>query len=140
MEIFGVRPNCWYKYDDDTRINLGHQKHTGVYALYDNSGLIYIGHSTNLFSRFKNHEKGFTYAKYKITLDLDTAQQSERKLIARLKPTQNKIFVPMHDTETKRFNCEIDMDVYQALKIKSSIRDIPVSLIVNDILEKKLKK
>ena len=32
------------------------------------------------------------------------------------------------------------MDVYQALKIKSSIRDTPVSLIVNEILEKKLKK
>lgn len=140
MMIFGVQPLFWYLYDDDTKMNIGHQKHTGVYALYDHKGLIYIGHSTNLFHRLKTHEKQYNYAKYKITLDLELAQEAEKKLIQRLKPQENKDYMKTFEVKTKRFNSEVELDVYNALKIKAAIKDKPVSKIVNDILRKRLKK
>tara|TARA_Y100000004_G_C8617415_1_gene287367 strand:+ start:45 stop:494 length:450 start_codon:yes stop_codon:yes gene_type:complete len=140
MQIFGVRPNLWYTYDDDAVINLGHQKLIGIYALYDKSGLIYIGHSTNLIHRLTTHEKDFAYAKYKITLDIEAAQTSERKLIERLRPVQNKDYVSTLKGETKQINCTIDLNVYKAAKVKASMKDTPLSKVVNDALEKSLKK
>tara|TARA_R100001594_G_scaffold144455_1_gene193533 strand:+ start:681 stop:1136 length:456 start_codon:yes stop_codon:yes gene_type:complete len=140
FDIYGVSPGFWYSYDNDAEANLGHQKHTGVYALYDKTGLIYIGHSTRLFDRIKTHEKEYSYAKFKVLFSLDEAQAVEKKLIQRLKPRLNKEYIKTFDTKTKRFNSEIDIDVYNALKIKAAIKDMPVSRVVNDALRSKLKK
>ena len=140
MFIYGVTPGRWYKFDEDTKRYMGDKSITGIYALYDNTGLIYIGHSTRIFARLKNHEKKFLYAKYKIVQGLEEAQAVEKKLIQRLRPAQNKEYIKTFEGETKRFNSEIDLDVYTALKIKASVKDVPVSLIVNEILREKLKK
>ena len=140
MDFYGITPGFWYMYDNDTETNLGHQRHTGVYALYDKSGLIYIGHSTWLFNRIRTHEKEHSYAKFKVIFSLEEAQAIEKKLIQRLRPAQNKEYIKTFEGKTKRFNSEIDLDVYNALKIKAAIKDLPVSRIVNDVLRKSLKK
>ena len=140
MNFYGITPGFWHMYDEATEANLSHQKHTGVYALYDKTGLIYIGHSTRLFDRIKTHEKEFSYAKFKVLFSLDEAQAIEKKLIQRLKPAQNKEYIKTFENKTKRFNSEINIDVYNALKIKAAIKDLPVSRIVNDALRKSLKK
>jgi len=140
MDIYGIYPGFWYRYNKETDMNLGHQKHTGVYALYDETGLIYIGHSTRLFDRIKTHEKEHSYAKFKVLFSLEEAQALEKKLIQRLRPAQNKEYIKTFEGKTKRFNSEIDLDVYNALKIKAAIKDSPVSRIVNDALRKSLKK
>ena len=130
----------WYTYGSLNEESLGHKKMTGVYALYDESGLIYIGHSTRIFDRIKTHEKEHKYAKFKICVSLEKAQAIEKRLIQRLKPRLNKEYIKTFDTKTKRFNSEIDIDVYNALKIKAAIKDMPVSRLVNDALRSKLKK
>lgn len=140
MYIYGITPGRWYNFDDDTKRYLGDKSLTGIYALYDNSGLIYIGHSTRIFARLRTHEKKFLNAKFKIVDSLEEAQSIEKKLIRRLRPPQNKEYIKTFEGETKRFNSEIDLDVYTALKIKASVKDVPVSIIVNEILREKLKK
>jgi len=140
MSMFGIMPGVWYTYDEDVEMNLGHQKHIGVYALYDDNGLIYIGHSVKVFQRIKTHEKEHKYAKFKVLLNLEEAQASEKKLIRRLGPKLNKEFIKTFKGKTKRFNSELDLDVYNAIKIKATIKNKPIGRIANEALKKSLKK
>lgn len=74
---------------------------SGVYFLYHEGIIIYIGHSRNLNERLNNHETVRKYyckengTGYKIDcvyaeLPVPEAQSVERKLIAVAKPTQNR--------------------------------------------------
>jgi len=42
--------------------------------------------------------------------------------------------------ETKAFSCQLEIDVWKALKIKHAIKDKPVADIVNESLREQLKR
>jgi len=116
-----------------------HKNITGVYALYQNHTLVYIGYSTNVFTRLKKHEISYDLAKYKQVDDHNIAKALEEKLIKRLTPSFNKDFIKP-DVETKAFSCQLELDVWKALKIKHAIKDKPVADIVNEALREQLKR
>tara|TARA_R110000744_G_scaffold300959_1_gene410073 strand:- start:1443 stop:1898 length:456 start_codon:yes stop_codon:yes gene_type:complete len=135
----------WSTLNDKRRVILSSRQHLtgektiGIYALYDNSGLIYIGHSSDLLVRIRNHTKKHTFAKVKLFKSLIEAKQTEEKLIRRLRPPLNKDFVKT-DIETKLFTCTMEIDVWKAIKIKHAVKDIPVADIVNQALRKQLER
>ena len=135
----------WYKLDHQMRLwvnveqNLSSIKPIGVYALYDKTGLIYIGHSSDIITRVTNHEKAHTLAKIKLFKGLTEAKEIEEKLIRRLKPPMNKDFTKV-ETETKNFSCALELDVWKAIKIKHAVKDVPVADIVNEALKEQLKR
>ena len=135
----------WYKLDHHMRLwvnveqNLSSIKPIGVYALYDKTGLIYIGHSSDIITRVTNHEKEHTLAKIKLFEGLTKAKEIEEKLIRRLKPPMNKDFTKV-ETETKNFSCALELDVWKAIKIKHAVKDVPVADIVNEALKEQLKR
>jgi hypothetical protein len=63
----------------------------GVYALYRESRLIYVGHSGNVRDRLLNHRRRFSFdvAKVAPTDDRRERQRLERKLLFRLRPSCN---------------------------------------------------
>ena len=103
----------------------------GLYALYDEKGLIYIGHSTDVPRRVCRHDKKHKTAKYRKMNSLTEARNLEEKLIRRLKPSLNKDFTRA-EIETKTFSCALELDVWKAIKIKHAVKDVPVSDIVNE--------
>jgi len=119
--------------------HLSYNKPIGVYALYNETGLIYIGHSSDLLPRINNHEKEHTFAKIKLFKGLTEAKEVEEKLIRRLKPPMNKDFTKV-EMETKNFSCALELDVWKAIKIKHAVKDMPVADIVNEALKKQLKR
>jgi predicted GIY-YIG superfamily endonuclease len=135
----------WYKLDHQMRLwvnveqNLSGIKPIGVYALYNETGLIYIGHSSDIITRITNHEKEHTLAKIKLFEGLTKAKEVEEKLIRRLKPPMNKDFTKV-ETETKTFSCALELDVWKAIKIKHAVKDMPVADIVNDALREQLER
>lgn len=74
----------------------GMPRHPGVYAIYENGALIYIGSSVNLRVRLQSHVSGLLLRrsadalvlKFSI-MDSDWATR-ERRLIERLKPKLNR--------------------------------------------------
>ena len=114
-------------------------KFKGVYALYDKTGLIYIGHSSDIITRVTNHEKEHTLVKIKLFDGLTEAKEVEEKLIRRLKPPMNKDFTKV-ETETKAFSCALELDVWKAIKIKHAVKDMPVADIVNEALREQLER
>lgn len=135
----------WYKLDHQMRLwvnveqNLSGIKPIGVYALYNETGLIYIGHSSDIITRVTHHEKAHTLAKIKLFNGLTEAKEVEEKLIRRLKPPMNKDFTKV-ETETKTFSCALELDVWKAIKIKHAVKDMPVADIVNDALREQLER
>ena len=135
----------WYNLDHQMRLwvnveqNLSGIKPIGVYALYDKTGLIYIGHSSDIITRVTNHEKAHTLAKIKLFKGLTEAKEVEEKLIRRLKPPMNKDFTKV-ETETKNFSCALELDVWKAIKIKHAVKDVPVADIVNEALREQLER
>jgi len=135
----------WYKLDHQMRLwvnveqNLSGIKPIGVYALYNETGLIYIGHSSDIITRITNHEKEHTLAKIKLFNGLTEAKEIEEKLIRRLKPPMNKDFTKV-EMETKTFSCALELDVWKAIKIKHAVKDMPVADIVNDALREQLER
>jgi len=133
----------WRELDKDLRSRVQrtfpNNKFKGVYALYDKTGLIYIGHSSDIITRVNNHEKAHTLAKIKLFDGLTEAKEIEEKLIRRLKPPMNKDFTKV-ETETKTFSCALELDVWKAIKIKHAVKDMPVADIVNDALREQLKR
>ena len=119
--------------------NLSGIKPIGVYALYNETGLIYIGHSSDIITRITNHEKAHTLAKIKLFEGLTEAKEVEEKLIRRLKPPMNKDFTKV-ETETKNFSCALELDVWKAIKIKHAVKDVPVADIVNEALREQLER
>jgi len=135
----------WYKLDHQMRLwvnveqNLSGIKPIGVYALYNETGLIYIGHSSDIITRVTHHEKAHTLAKIKLFNGLTEAKEVEEKLIRRLKPPMNKDFTKV-EMETKTFSCALELDVWKAIKIKHAVKDMPVADIVNDALREQLER
>ena len=77
----------------------------GVYYLYDNEAIVYVGISmTNVMERLVKHHKDkdkiFTHFSFKEYTDVSDKQLRgiERKLIKRHKPKYNKV----HNTKTHR--------------------------------------
>jgi len=117
-----------------------HDPFVGLYALYDKRDeLLYIGHSTEVPKRVRLHDKKHEYAKYKKIKSLTEARALEEKLIRRLKPWLNKDFTRV-ESETKRFSCFLDLDVWRAIKIKHALKDVTVSDIVNEALREQLER
>ena len=113
----------------------------GLYALYDEKGLIYIGHSTDVPRRVRLHDKKHEYAKYRKINSLTEARNLEEKLIRRLKPSLNKDFTKKElVAESKRFSCYLDLDVWRAIKIKRALEDVNVGDIVNEALREQLER
>lgn len=133
----------WHELDENLfnhiQRTFPNNKFKGVYALYNETGLIYIGHSSDIITRITNHEKEHTLAKIKLFEGLTKAKEVEEKLIRRLKPPMNKDFTKV-ETETKTFSCALELDVWKAIKIKHAVKDMPVADIVNDALKKQLKR
>ncbi len=124
----------WRKFNPKKRGNF-----TGIYALYQDHNLVYIGYTTNVYSRLRKHEISYDLAKYKQVDDHNIAKALEEKLIKRLTPSFNKDFIKP-DVETKAFSCQLELDVWKALKIKHAIKDKPVADIVNEALREQLKR
>ena len=120
------------------RVSL-HKPLVGLYALYDEKGLIYIGHSTDVPRRVCRHDKKHKTAKYRKMNSLTEARNLEEKLIRRLKPSLNKDFTRA-EIETKTFSCALELDVWKAIKIKHAVKDVPVSDIVNEALREQLER
>tara|TARA_R110002020_G_scaffold321866_2_gene537735 strand:- start:788 stop:1198 length:411 start_codon:yes stop_codon:yes gene_type:complete len=113
----------------------------GLYALYDEKGLIYIGHSSDVPRRVRLHDKKHEYAKYRKFNSLTDAMNLEKKLIRRLKPSLNKDFTKKElVAESKRFSCYLDLDVWRAIKIKRALEDVNVGDIVNEALREQLER
>tara|TARA_R100000315_G_C5233460_1_gene144535 strand:- start:466 stop:870 length:405 start_codon:yes stop_codon:yes gene_type:complete len=124
----------WRKFNPKIKVNF-----TGIYALYLDHKLIYIGYSTSVPSRLKKHEISYDLAKYKKIDDHNQAKALEEKLIRRLTPSFNKDFI-RPDVETKAFSCQLELDVWKAIKIKHAIKDKSVADIVNEALREQLKR
>tara|TARA_R110002012_G_scaffold214879_1_gene385978 strand:- start:393 stop:842 length:450 start_codon:yes stop_codon:yes gene_type:complete len=135
--------SSWKIFSDDLAESVDRafskNKFTGIYALYDAKGLIYIGHSSNIIDRLKHHEKSYVMAKYKLISGLTAAKEIEEKLIKRLNPIKNKNFTSEW-SETKAITCTIEIDVWKAIKIKSAVKDEPINKIVNDALKNRLER
>lgn len=76
-------PACWYK-------------GSGVYFLWENEELVYIGQSENCVNRIIQHKnstdkKGFTHASV-FHMQIDTSKHLERILIKHFKPKYNVRF------------------------------------------------
>jgi predicted GIY-YIG superfamily endonuclease len=139
----GVITYKWREFDEDlmnrVQRTFKNNKFKGVYALYNETGLIYIGHSSDIITRVTHHEKAHTLAKIKLFKGLTEAKEAEEKLIRRLKPPMNKDFTKV-EMETKTFSCALELDVWKAIKIKHAVKDMPVADIVNEALKKQLKR
>ena len=141
MDVGNFTNSGWLEFDEDLRSRVQrtfpNNKFKGVYALYNEAGLIYIGHSSDIITRVNNHEKEHTLAKIKLFRSLTKAKAVEEKLIRRLTPPMNKDYT-RPETETKAFSCALELDVWKAIKIKHAVKDMPVADIVNDALRKQM--
>jgi len=72
---------------------------SGVYFLFDKGEIVYIGHSSNIHKRIKNHDIVRTYYSNKsgfdiecvyASLPIEQARSTERKLIELVKPRHNE--------------------------------------------------
>lgn len=65
-----------------------------IYALYDHSGLIYIGQTVDIYNRFSTchrRRRDVTHVKARMA-DIRDLYLLERRLIRRLRPAKNKNF------------------------------------------------
>lgn len=85
---------CFRFNEDFYRVVDGAVFEAGIYVLYRNKDIIYIGKSKNIFNRLKGHsDKEFTNAKSIIFKDLGNIDLYEPYLIKKYKPTYNKEFI-----------------------------------------------
>jgi len=132
----------WVKrYPEDLRFI---KDNPGVYAMYNqDDNIIYIGHSKQLLTRIKNHEKSgeYAYLKQKYTLTIDDAQKLESRLIKRLKPSLNRALSQGVESETyTTMNLKVREDLHRALKIYCAGNDVKIPEGVFMILRKALKE
>jgi hypothetical protein len=94
---------AWVRYDQEfPRYYQGRRSTPGVYALYHQSKLIYIGHTQCVRSRIAAHRRAgiqFDECKLKVTRGRNKRFKLEARLIVRLRPPLNK-YVPVRYGQT----------------------------------------
>ena len=84
-------PNRWVKFSIDSAKDLPRRSTTCLYALYEDTRLVYIGKTTNIFNRFRHchrHKPTITHAKAR-PAHPRLVDYHEKRLIWRLKPAMN---------------------------------------------------
>jgi excinuclease UvrABC nuclease subunit len=76
----------------------------GVYALYRNGQLVYVGHTKNFRTRLHAHRRCFEFDRVKVApiANRRERQRLERKLIGRLLPLENRA-VPNMNANPRHF-------------------------------------
>ena len=75
-------------------------KESGIYVLYDDEEIVYIGKSTNIYNRIQQHKKDkvFTSVKSIIFKEEGNIDLYEPYLIKKYKPKYNKEFIDTINT------------------------------------------
>lgn len=104
----------WFRISEPTRTKRGRRKPwqapplPGVYALYLRGRLIYIGCAVNIRARLSAHAASRRWVdglSIKAAITLSGAERRERRLIERLKPSDNREWNQAHPLRGQRNSC-----------------------------------
>ena len=111
----------------------------GVYVLYKDNQVIYVGVSKDIRKRFSNHTiQDWDVCKIKATTSFGAANVIEEKLIQKLKPKYNSYLA--HRTELgRRHRVTIDHGIYIRFREFCNNKGLKIKNMTNDILEQFLK-
>ena len=111
----------------------------GVYVMYKDGKVVYIGASKDIRNRFSSHQiKGWDYVKIKPSTTFGTAHTLEEKLIRRLNPKFNSEGSSRVEL-SKRHRVKIDHDLYVEIRLLCSANGFKIKNFVNDILRNVMK-
>ena len=111
----------------------------GVYAMYKDDRVVYIGASKEIRKRFSSHHiKEWDYVKIKPTIPFGAAHTLEEKLISRLNPEYNVMGSSRVEISTRH---RITIEHALHIKIRSfcGANGFKIKDFVNDVLTNVLK-
>ncbi len=111
----------------------------GVYVMYKNTKIIYIGISKNVRQRFTKHSiKDWDLIKMKPATTYGAAHDLEEKLIKKLKPTRNSQGSNRLQLST-RHRITINPETYQKFRTFCYGKNLRMKELLNDIINGFLK-
>lgn len=111
----------------------------GVYAIYKDENIIYVGVSNNIRKRFSKHEiKDWDYVKLKPAPTFGYAHDLEAKLIKKLKPKLNSQGADRTRLST-RHRLTIYPDTYKRFRAFCYQHNLKTKQLLNDIINGFLK-
>jgi len=106
----------------------------GVYAMYRDGKVVYIGASKDIRKRFSSHNiKDWDYVKIKPTITFGAAHTLEEKLISRINPEYNAIGSSRVELST-RHRITIDHDLHIKIRSFCVANGFKIKDFVNDVL------
>lgn len=111
----------------------------GVYAIYKDGAVVYIGVSKEIRKRFSKHSvEQWDYVKVKPAISFGMATDLESKLIKKLQPELNSRHKKRAQL-SNRHRVTIDSEVYTKLRVFCFQKDIKVKHMIEDLITQFLK-
>lgn len=111
----------------------------GIYVIYKDNKIIYIGASKNIRKRFSNHNVvDWDYCKIKPTTSFGAAHILEEKLIKRIKPSLNA-YMSNRAELGNRHRVEVEHDIYVRFRDFCNAKGLKIKQMTNDILQQFLR-
>ena len=139
---FGLRPGSQVVWEDRNQL----PKEPGIYFIYTNGELQYVGRSKSLYSRLfsssHHHNQEFSNSKTVIAwivVPLEILNRLEQDLIATLEPPLNKVGKPNYNEITmSSFRCPIELE--RQIRIEAAKRDMNRTEFIIVALQEKLER
>lgn len=111
----------------------------GVYVLYQNNKVVYVGASKNIRKRFSNHRvKDWDSVKIKPMITFGAAHTLEEKLISKLDPPLNALGSRRIELST-RHRVTIEHELYSKVKEFCVNNGLKITDFVNELIHNVLK-